>query len=290
MYNQIQNNKLKSYLLVAIFSILVVVVAYTFAYVIGMMQYAFTFAVILSVASAFFSYYKSDSIALKLSGAVPANEIEYKHLHNVVEGIAIASGMPKPKVYIIKDRALNAFATGRNPHHAAIAATTGLLERLNRTELEGVISHEMSHIKNYDILFSTLVVTMVGIIAILTDVMLRNFMWGRGDRDRRGGVLIIIGFLFAILAPIVANLIQLAVSRRREYLADATGALLTRHPDGLADALVKIADDEHILKTANHATAHLFISNPFGSMHSKLENMFSTHPPIKDRIKILRDM
>lgn len=292
MYDEIRNNKLKSYFLIFMFSLFVVVVAYVFAYVIGFTQYAFAFAIALSLIMAFFGYYKSDKIALKLSRAEPAGERKYKHLHNVVEGLAIAAGIPKPKVYVVNDSALNAFATGRNPDNSAVAVTTGLLDNLNRVELEGVIAHEMSHVKNYDIRFATLVVTMVGIVAILTDMIARSFFWSFGSRRsnrKNGGLVIIAGIIVMILAPIIANLIKLAVSRRREYLADSTGALLTRYPDGLASALEKIGKSSIEMKSANHATAHLFISNPFKKM-DRFNLMFSTHPPIEDRIRILREM
>jgi heat shock protein HtpX len=215
------------------------------------------------------------------------------YLANVVEGLAIAAGVPPPKTYIIEDSAPNAFATGRNPESSAVAVTTGLLDKLNRLELEGVIAHEMSHVRNYDIRYATFVVILVGTVALLSDWMRRSFFF-RGRRGRKsgagGGIIVLIALLLAILAPIVAQLIRLAISRQREYLADANGALLTRYPEGLASALEKISKDKEPLEVANKATANLYIVNPLLEHRGKLNDLFSTHPPVEDRIKRLRAM
>ncbi len=227
-----------------------------------------------------------------MSGAKIADKSTHRTLYTVVENLSIAAGLPMPKVYFVDDPALNAFATGRDPKHAAVATTTGLLEKLSKVELEGVIAHELSHVGNYDTRLMGIVSILVGSIAILADVFLRSMFWGGNrDRDNRNNqIFMIIGIIAAILAPIAATLIQLAVSRRREYLADASGALLTRYPDGLADALLKIAADPKPLKRASNATAHFYIENPFKGKAAKsfLTGLFSTHPPVEDRIRILR--
>ena len=251
-------------------------------------------AVIFSVLMNVFSYWYSDKIVLKMSGARPASRDEHFELWTTVENLSITAGLPMPRVYIIEDRAPNAFATGRNPEHAVVAVTTGLLDMLTKTELEGVIGHELSHIGNRDILISTIVVVLVGFIALLSDFFLRSLFWG-GGRDRGDGrvqlVMIVIGVALAVLAPIIASLIKLAISRKREFLADASGALLTRYPEGLASALEKIEAYGGRLKRANHATAHLYISNPFkGARSGKVsffDKMFMTHPPTEERIAAL---
>lgn len=230
-----------------------------------------------------------------MSGAKPADKKNYFDFYTAVENMSIAAGIPMPKVYIIEDAALNAFATGRDPKHAVVAATTGLLATLNRGELEGVIAHEMSHIKNYDILVMAIVSVLVGTLIYATDWIMRGMFWGRGSsEDRRGGAIGLIIFIFVlILTPIIATLIQLAVSRRRELLADATGALLNRNPDALANALIKISGDQHVLARASNATAHLYICNPFQKktkFTSFLAGLFSTHPPVDERIRLLREM
>jgi heat shock protein HtpX len=230
-----------------------------------------------------------------VSGAKPLERKEAKELFRLVENLAITSGIPTPKLYLIDDSAPNAFATGRDPNHAAIAVTSGLLEKLNRTELEGVLAHEMSHVTNYDIRLSTIVVVLVGIIALASDWFLRSLWWGGGRRrDRDGesssGIFMLVGIILAILAPIAATLIQLAVSRKREFLADASGALLTRYPEGLASALEKIASDKEPLEVANKATAHMYFENPLKDYKGTVNNLFSTHPPVAERIKALRQM
>ncbi len=250
-------------------------------------------AIIFSLLMNFFSYWYSDKIVLKLAGAKPATRDEYFNLYNVVENLAITAGLPLPKIYVINDPAPNAFATGRDKNHAAVAVTSGLLAILNKTELEGVIAHELSHIGNKDILLSTVVVVLVGFISILSHIFLRSNIYRRGgDRDNRaGGILMIVGIILAILSPIIATLIQLAISRRREFLADASGALLTRYPEGLAGALQKISQVNRPLTRANQATAHLYIANPFGSRAGAgIAKLFMTHPPTEERIKILREM
>ncbi|HSQ79417.1 MAG TPA: M48 family metallopeptidase [Candidatus Bathyarchaeia archaeon] len=255
-------------------------------------------AVVVAMGMAAVGYYASDKIVLGISRAKPVTKDEYPYLYNVVEGLAIAAGIPMPKCYVIEDTAPNAFATGRKPETAVICVTTGLLQKLNRVELEGVVAHEMSHIKNYDIRLSTLVVVMAGVVALLSDWMLRSFWWGGGrrrDRNRGGsgraeGVLVIVGLALAVLAPIFATIIQLAVSRKREFLADASGALLTRYPAGLASALSKISADKEPLEAANKATAHLWIVNPLKNIGGGVNRLFSTHPPIEERIAALEKM
>jgi heat shock protein HtpX len=256
-------------------------------------------AVVVSMTMAVVGYYASDKIVLTISRARPATKEEFPYLYNVVEGLAIAAGLPAPRCYVIDDTAPNAFAAGRKPETAVICVTTGILEKLNRVELEGVIAHEMSHIKNYDVRLQTLVVVMAGIVALLSDWMLRSFMWGggrrRGGRSRggsggAGGILILVGLALAVLSPFIATIIQLAVSRKREFLADASSAELTRYPAGLASALRKISADTEPLEAANKATAHLYIVNPLKNIKGGVNKLFSTHPPIEERIAALEKM
>ena len=249
-------------------------------------------AIFFSVFMNITSYWFSSSIALRMTGAVPASREEYFDLYTIVENLSITAGLPMPKVYVINDMAPNAFATGRNPKHAVVAVTTGLLSILEKAELEGVIAHELSHIGNRDMLVGTVAVVLAGFIALLSDFFGRSMMWGggRGDRNGRAGALImVLGLIAIILAPIAATLIRLAISRRREYLADTSGALLTRYPEGLASALKKIGAFSAPMKRASDATAHLFISNPFGATGTKkfFTKMFMTHPPIEDRVNAL---
>jgi heat shock protein HtpX len=247
-------------------------------------------AVIFALTMNVGSYWFSDKIVLRMTNARLASREEFFDLYTVTENLAITAGLPMPKLYVIDDPAPNAFATGRNEKHAVVAATTGLLTRLDRTELEGVIAHELSHIKNKDMLVMTVAVVLAGFIAIVADIFLRMSMFGGGDRDngKAGALFLVLGLVAAILLPIAAQLIQLAVSRRREFLADASGALLTRYPEGLASALQKIHASAMPMKTANHATAHLFIGNPFGAQAGKFMNkMFSTHPPVEERVNAL---
>ena len=301
MYEQISANKWKSFLMVFIFVAFVLGIGCVIGlawggpdgWYFGLIA-AFAIALIMGLTS----YYRSDAVALRLSGARLVAEGEQIRYRNTVEGLAIAAGVPTPKIYVIDSPAMNAFATGRNPAHSSVAATAGLLEAMNDQELEGVIAHEMSHIKNYDILLMTLTVVLVGTVILLSDIFLRTF-WFAGDGDdsdsgSAGIILLVIGIVMAILAPIIAQLIKLAISRKREYLADANGALLTRYPPGLASALGKLSDDNRQLRTANKATAHLFIIQPLksekGVRGSRLNRMFDTHPPIEDRIRRLEQM
>lgn len=294
MYQQISSNKWKSYFLIFFFIAFIFVLGYIFGFILGSPVLGAGIAFVIAIAMALFSYYKSDSIALKISGAREVKREEFPHLFHTVEGLAIAAGIPKPRVYVIDDPAMNAFATGRDPKHSVICVTTGLLNNLDRAELEGVIAHEMSHIKNYDIRIMTLVVVLVGLSVLLGHLILRTFIFGGHGRDRNMGqigiIFLVIGLLFAVLSPFIAQIIKLAISRKREYLADADGALLTRYPEGLASALEKISKNPRELKTANNATAHLFISNPFKGKSSFMRNLFSTHPPVEKRIKALREM
>ena len=252
-------------------------------------------AVIFSVVMNIASYWWSDKIVLSMSGAKEAKHDEYTELYHIVENLSITAGLPMPKVYIITDASPNAFATGRNKEHAVVAVTTGLLQILDKTELEGVIAHELSHIGNRDILLSTVIVVLVGFVSIMANIFMRGGM-GKGGRsgDSKGGnILAIVGIIFVILSPIFTKLIQLAISRKREYLADASGVLLTRYPEGLVGALRKISQAGIPMQSANSATAHLYISNPFGlsaqagATTNKFSGLFSTHPPVEERIKAL---
>jgi heat shock protein HtpX len=297
MYEQITANKVKSVFLVLFFAALVLLVVWAFEQVTGWGEGGFVFALLIALVSAVGGYYSSDKIVLAISRARPASKEEYPYLYNIVEGLALAAGLPPPRCYVIDDTAPNAFATGRNPEHSVICVTTGLLQKMNRLELEGVIAHEMSHIKNYDVLLQTVAVVMVGIIALLSDWMLRSFWWGGGRRRNQekgggqaGAILMVIGLVLAILSPLIAQLMQLAISRRREFLADANGAMLTRYPAGLASALKKLAADPEPLEVANKATAHLYIVNPLKNIKGRVNKLFSTHPPIEARIAALEKM
>jgi len=295
MYEQIASNKRKSFLLVFCFVLFIFLLAWVFEQLAGMGTGGLVLAFVIASISAFASYYASDKIVLAISRARPVTKEEFPYLYNVVEGLAIAAGIPAPPCYVIEDTAPNAFATGRNPKHSVICVTTGLLEKMNRAELEGVISHEMSHIKNYDVLIQTLTVVMVGVIALMSDWILRSFLWGgrrKGGRDKggAGAILIVVGLVLAALSPIISQLIRLAISRKREFLADASGAMLTRYPPGLASALRKLDADTEPLEAANKATAHLYIVNPLKDIKGKVNKLFSTHPPIEERIAALEKM
>lgn len=248
----------------------------------------FYFAIVLSVVMNFASYWYSDKIVLSISKAREASRQEFFDFYTLTENLAITAGLPMPKIYVIEDNAPNAFATGRDKNHAVVAVTTGLLERLDKAELEGVIAHELSHIGNRDILLMSAVVVLVGLVSIISDMFLRGALFGRSDRkeDRGGGPMAIVGLVLIVLSPIIATLIKLAISRKREFLADASAALLTRYPEGLASALVKISSYSAPMKEAHSATAHMFISNPFGAQ--KMASLFSTHPPVEERIAALR--
>ena len=292
MYNQIDSNKRQSVLLMMIFIAVIIGLGYVFDKTLGVGDYSYiVFAIFLSFGMTAISYFQGDKIALWTSGAKPIAKEDNAYVYRLVENLAITNGTPTPKIYIIEDSAINAFATGRKPELASIAVTRGAIEKLTNEELEGVLAHELSHVKNYDIRFMTLVAVLVGAIAILSNIFLRS-QWLPRRNDREGGnigaIFMIIGIVLAILSPIIAELIKLAISRRREYLADASGALLTRYPEGLARALEKIAAQNQPMKTANQATAHLFLANPFAGR--KISNLFSTHPPAEDRIKKLREM
>ena len=277
--------------------VFVIFVGFVVGFFYGSTYFGVGLALVIGIIYFLISYYGGANAILAMTKAKEAKKPEYTYLINTVEGLAIAAGLAKPpKVYVINDDALNAFATGRDPEHSSITVTTGLLDKLNRLELEGVIAHEMSHIKNFDFRVMMLAAVMVGITVLLSDFLLRSFLWGRRGRDKEGGqltfVFIIVGIALAILAPLVGEAIKLAISRKREYLADASGALLTRYPKGLADALKKIkSDPDPLVDHANKATAHLFISTPFRkSKRSFLKKLYSTHPPIDDRIKRLEGM
>lgn len=294
MYTQIESNKRKTLLLIAFFIAFIMGLGWIAQEYLGYGYESLGLALVISLFMTFFSYFYGDKVALSSSGAKEIQAADNPYVWRLVENLTITAGMPMPRVYIIDSPALNAFATGRDPQHASVALTTGIVNALENEELEGVIAHELSHIKNYDIRVMTIVVVLVGAIALLSDMFFRARMFGgHSDNDNRssgqlGGILAIFGLILIVLSPIIAELIKLAVSRRREYLADASGALLTRYPEGLARALEKIASSHTPLATANAATAHLFISNPLKS--KTLSGLFSTHPPIEDRIAKLRGM
>ncbi len=296
MYDQITANKFKSVALVAFFMLLVLAVGWAFAYLTDSGVFGLVLALIVVFAMTWGSYWYSDRIVLSMSRARPVDRDIEPYLVNVIEGLSIAAGLPVPRAYVIDDPAPNAFATGRNPDNAAIAVTTGLMEKLDRLELEGVVAHELAHIKNYDTLVQTLAAVMAGTVVLLSDWMMRTLWWGGGRRrggGRDGGgnaILMLVGLALMILAPIFAAIIQMAISRKREYLADANGALLTRYPPGLADALRKIASDHNRLSVANKATEALYIHNPLRGHGGGLNNLFNTHPPTEERIARLEAM
>ena len=295
LYTQQSANVRKTWFLMAVFLAVVIAIGYAIAWYLGnplIIYAAVAFALLMNVGS----YWYSDKLVVAMTGAKPIKRDEHRELWNVVENLSITAGLPMPKVYIVEDPAPNAFATGRNPENAVVAATTGLLNILDRNELEGVMAHELAHVGNRDMLVMTVAVVLAGFVAIVADLFMRAMIFGGGgDRDSKAGaVFLIIGIVGIILAPIAAQLIQMAVSRKREYLADASGALLTRYPEGLASALEKISGYRQPMKRASHATAHLFISDPFAgekrSMGQKISGLFQTHPPAQERIKVLREM
>jgi heat shock protein HtpX len=300
MYTAQAQNRWRTVLLITAFTVLVVVVAFVFGDILGGSASAgvvfIPMAILFSLAMSLFSYYAGDRLVLAQSHAQEVGEGEETELRNVVETLALGLGIPTPKLYIIEDPAPNAFATGRDPKHASVAVTRGLLEIMDRSELEGVIAHELSHVGNRDIRVMLLVTVLVGTVALLSDWLLRSMWWGgrddSDDRDRGSGgaILMIVGIVLAILTPIIATLIQLAVSRQREYLADASGAFLTRYPEGLASALRKISADRNVLSVANKATASLYIANPLKDHPFQFDHLFDTHPPIEERIKRLEAM
>ena len=301
MYEQIAANKRRTFLLVGGFVLFLAAVGGAVGLIIGDGWWGAVFAFVISGILAFGSYWKSDAVALAVSRAEPADPNTYKRLYNLVEGLCIASGLPMPRIYIVHDAAPNAFATGRNPQHAAIAVTTGLLEKMNRVELEGVLAHELSHVKNYDILISTVAVTLVGAVILLSDVAIRMMWWNggrvprQGDRNDQNNPLAFVGFIFIIVAPILAKVMQAAVSRNRETLADVSAVQMTRYPPGLISALEKLRDDTTVTHSASKATAHLWIEQPMSGVGDKgrqgwLNKLFDTHPPLEERIALLREL
>lgn len=292
IYNQADKNVRLTWIYIAGFLIFVIGIGYVFSAAMNNSA-ILVVAVIFSVVMSFASYWWSDKIVLSMSGAKVVSRENAREIYNIVENLCITAGLPVPKIYIINDPSPNAFATGRDPQHAVVCLTSGIVEKLDKTELEGVIAHELSHIGNRDILLSTVIVVLVGFVAILAGFFRRwSFFGGRRSDDQEGGqlglILLIAAIILSILAPVAAMLIQLAISRKREYLADADGALLTRYPEGLAQALEKISADPTPMQHANQATAHLFIDNPFKG--KKVSNLFQTHPPIAERVKRLREM
>jgi heat shock protein HtpX len=302
MYDQVAQNKRRSALLILGFVLFTALVLVAIGYGVGLGSWGIAIAVLVAVGFAFGSYWKSDTVALAASRAHPADPVRYARLHNLVEGLCIASGLPKPRIYVIDDPSPNAFATGRNPSHAAIAVTTGLLEKMNRVELEGVLAHELSHVKNYDTLVSTLAVVMVAAVTLIADLSWR-FHWLSGHR-RRGGdgnsagpgaLFAIVGIVLLVIGPIVARLMHFAVSRRRESLADFSAVEMTRYPPGLISALQKLKEDSTVVRSGSRATAHLWIEDPMAQRPedgnwSKLNRLFNTHPPIEERIAALQEL
>lgn len=299
VYTQQSSNVRKTWFLMTVFLVIIVILGYFISYYYQnsvILYVAIIFSLLMNVAS----YWFSDKIVLSMSGAKEAKHDEYTELYHIVENLSITAGLPMPKIYIMNEPAPNAFATGRNKEHAVVAVTTGLLQILNKNELEGVIAHELSHIGNRDILLQTVIVVLVGFVSILANMFMRG-SFGRGrsrdsDGGKAGGILVIVGIVLVILAPIFTKLIQLAISRKREFLADASGVLLTRYPEGLANALQKISQAGIPMQNANNATAHLFISDPFSKSNfgnqsniksSKFVGLFSTHPPVPERIKAI---
>ena len=293
VYTQVDSNVRRTWFLMFGFFIVVILLGWAFSWIFDS-QIILIVAVVISVVMNIVSYWYTDKIVLKMSGAKKVTKDQYRELWNITENLCIASGLPMPKLYIINDSAPNAFATGRNPENSVVAVTTGLVSILDKNELEGVIAHELSHIKNRDILLMTTVVVLVGFVTLLSDFFLRMTIFGGLGRDRDGRaqlVMIVLGLVLAILAPIVAVVIKLAISRKREFLADASGTLMTRYSEGLASALEKISNAPNPVKKANHAMAHMYIANPFGGKKKKMgfmDKLFMTHPPVEERIKALR--
>lgn len=288
IYTNISKNVTKTWILMSMFFVIVILLGYFFSVYFGNPTILYFF-VLFSIFMNIFSYYFSDKIVIGLSGAKEANRREHFMLFTTVENLVITAGLPMPKVYIIEDRAPNAFATGRDKNHAVVAVTTGLLGILDKTELEGVIAHELSHIGNRDMMLSTVVVVLVGFVSIVSDMFLRSMFWGRHRDNKGNAIFLLIGVVLAILAPLFALFIQLAISRKREFLADATGAMLTRYPEGLANALRKIGENRQPLARQSNAIAHLYIGDPKGGggMAQKISSLFATHPPMAERIKAL---
>jgi len=303
MYEEIAANKRRSFALLAGFVVVLVGVIWAVGAVLGLGWPIAVVAFVFAAGSAAIAYWKSDAVALGAAHARPASRDQYPRLFNLVEGLTIAGGIPMPRIYIVDDPAPNAFATGRDPEHAAVAVTTGLLERMNRVELEGVLAHELSHVRNYDILVMTLAVTLVGSIALITDFALRALWWGgitggnrrRDDRDGQAAPWVaLLGLVFLIVAPLVAKLMQFALSRKRESLADFSAVSLTRYPPGLISALEKLRDDDTVVRAHSHAMAHMWIESPLdreeGQPGSRLNRLFDTHPPLDERIAALKEL
>jgi heat shock protein HtpX len=301
MYDQIAANKRRTVVLIASFVVVVVATGVAVNLLLGGGPIGILLAIVVSGALAFGSYWKSDAVTLAVSRARPADPTEYRRLYNLVEGLCIGSGLPMPKLYVIDDPAPNAFATGRDPKHAAVAVTTGLLTVMNRVELEGVLAHELSHIRNYDILVSTLAVTMVGAVALVSDTIIRLMWWNGGrvsrgdDRDDSTNPLALLGFVFLLLAPLLARLMHFAISRNRETLADVSAVQITRYPPGLISALEKLRADSTVTHSASRATAHLWIEQPLAvraeqGRLSRFNRLFDTHPPLDERIALLREL
>ncbi len=297
LYDQKGSNIRKTWLLFTLFLIIVIAIGWLFSRIYANPSILY-FAVIFSVVMNVIAYWYSDKIVLKMAKAEPIEKKNAPELYNIVENLCITAGLPLPKIYLVREAQPNAFATGRNPERAVVAVTEGLLERLDRSELEGVLAHELSHIGNRDMLLSTVIVVLVGFISILSDMFLRSSFFGFGGRrDREGGgqaqaIMMLVGIILAILAPIAAMLIQLAISRKREFLADTSGALLTRYPEGLASALEKISKNPTPMQVANNTTAHLWLDDPFKGKKKTgwLHKLFMTHPPVEERVKALRGL
>lgn len=296
IYSQISQNNIKTLILMVGFTLLFALTAWIMGEALGYGSGWVISAILFSLVMNVGSYFWGDKLVLAMSGARPADRKRDFDFFTVAQNLSIAAGIPMPKLYVIEDTAMNAFATGRDPKHAVVVATTGIIQKLERRELEGVIAHELSHVKNFDIRLMVIVAILAGTIAFLADWFMRSLWWGGRSRDNdnrsSSQLFLIIGIVFAILTPIIATVIKLAVSRQREYLADASGALLTRYPEGLARALEKLKGDKEVLEAATNATAHLFITNPFKDKNfgAWFANFFNTHPPIEDRIKRLRAM
>lgn len=287
-YKEIASNKRKTAIILLLFVVFIGILAWIFTEAFGGPPYLTIGVMIGSILYATITYFSGMKMSLAVNGAQEIQKKDNPRLWRIVENLAITEGLPMPRVYIMDDPAPNAFATGRDPNHAAVCATTGLLEILSDTELQGVFAHELGHVKNYDIRVSMIAFALTAVIALMADIMLRMTWFRSNDRDNNNGVMLIIGIIAAILAPLVAVMIQMAISRKREYLADATGALATRYPEGLASALEKIANHGSVIKKQNTATAHLFFANPLKK--GSLASLFSTHPPIEERIARLRGM
>ncbi|MDD5331819.1 MAG: zinc metalloprotease HtpX [Candidatus Nanoarchaeia archaeon] len=291
MFDEIRRNKIRSSFIMSFFLVLIGLLGGILGFMYGSWIFGLVISLIIGVVYTIIVFNSGDSMVLKLNRAKEVTKKEYPHLFHTLEGLAIAANIPTPKAYVIEDKALNAFATGKDPKSASIVVTTGLLETMNRQELEGVVAHEMSHVKNYDIRVMMLTAVLVGITVLLSNFLLRSFMYSSGD-DKKGNIgiiLVLIGLVLAVLTPLFSELIKLAISRKREYMADASAAVLTRYPPGLASALEKIKNSMP-LKNANRATAHLYISNPLKKTKGFFATLFSTHPPIEERIRRLKAM